>query len=120
MLITPSRGWTRPPPAALCLVLLACGAAGCAASPSELPASGPGTLVFPRAWVMREDADLAAACEERLARSYEAPPAAGEPWLRALSGGSSVLVTAPHATAQTRDGETKSADGGTGSLAVML
>ena len=69
---------------------------------------------------MREDADLAAACEERLARSYEAPPAAGEPWLRALSGGSSVLVTAPHATAQTRDGETKSADGGTGSLAVML
>ncbi len=70
--------------------------------------------------MIREDADLAAACEERLTRSYETPPAAGEAWLRVLPGRSRVLVTAPHATAQTREGEIKSADGGTGSLAVML
>ena len=94
--------------------------AGCAGSPPGTTALAGPAPVYPRAWVIREDADLAAACEERLARSYETPPAAGEAWLRVLPGRSRVLVTAPHATAQTREGETKSADGGTGSLAVLL
>jgi hypothetical protein len=95
------------------LALLGLLAAGCATAPAEGP-------LFPRAWVIREDADLAAACEESLGRVYETPPAAGEAWLRVLPGRSRVLVTAPHATAQTREGQTKVADTGTGALAVML
>jgi hypothetical protein len=120
MLITSSSMLARRLRALSGLALLAALSPGCAGSPPGTTALGGARPLFPRAWVIREDADLAAACEERLARSYETPPAPGEPWLRELPGRSRVLVTAPHATAQTREGETKSADGGTGSLAVML
>src|SRR5262245_28943986 len=120
MLITLSSSGARRRWAIPWLAALVGLAAGCAGSPPGTTALAGAAPLFPRAWVIREDADLAAACEERLARSYQTPPAAGEAWFRVLPGRSRVLVTAPHATAQTREGEMKTADGGTGSLAVML
>ena len=104
----------------LLLSLIAALPAGCATAPADPLEATRGTILFPRAWVVREDADLAAACEEHLSRSCETPPAPGEPWLRVLPGRSGVLVTAPHATAPTREGQPRGVDTGTGSLAVML
>lgn len=113
----PASAWPR-----LLLVLGALSGTGCqlAPPPAGPPETARGPLLFERAFVIREDADLAAACEGSLARVYEMRPAPGEPWFRVLPGASRVLVTAPHATAQTRRGEVKGADRGTGSLAVML
>ncbi len=102
------------------LSLVAALASGCAAGGPGTPDLGAVAPLFPRAFVIREDTDVAFACEASLAQSYEAPPAPGEPWFRVLPGRSGVLVTAPHATGQTREGQIKPADGGTGSLAVMV
>src|SRR5262245_39080291 len=109
MLITPSGRRAPLVRAASWLAALAGLVPGCAAAPPGTTALAGAAPLFPRAWVIREDADLAAVCEERLARTYETPPGAGEAWLRVLPGRSRVLVTAPHATAQTREGQTKTA-----------
>jgi hypothetical protein len=116
MLTRPAR---RLPVAPLLLALATGLSGGCAMAPGS-PDAARAAPLFPRAWVIREDADLAAACEESFARSYETPPGPGEPWLRVLPGRSGVLVTAPHATAPTREGQPRGVDTGTGSLAVML
>lgn len=50
--------------------------------------------------------------------SVAAPP--GTNWFEFKRGERNILVTAPHATAQTREGGIKIADGGTGSMAVEL
>src|SRR5687767_3303410 len=99
-----TRRASRLPIAPLLLALAAGLSGGCAMAPGS-PDAARAAPLFPRAWVIREDADLAAACEESLARSYETPPAPGEPWLRVLSGRSGVLVTAPHATVPMREGQ---------------
>jgi len=116
-LMAPISSRVATAPVALALAVMAAGCAAGGPGGSDLREGAP---LFPRAWVIREDTDLAGACEARLAQSYETPPGPGEPWFRVLPGRSRVLVTAPHATAQTREGQTKAADAGTGSLAVLL
>jgi hypothetical protein len=44
----------------------------------------------------------------------------GTNWFEFKKGGRNILLTAPHATAQTREGKIKKADRGTGSLVVEL
>jgi len=44
----------------------------------------------------------------------------GKKWLTHLKGSKKILLTAPHATAQTRDGEIKESETGTGALALVL
>lgn len=80
----------------------------------------PPKPVFRRAIVKTEDVSTAIRTEWELRKSYEVLPGDSEPWFVVLEGASSVLVSAPHATAQTREGKTKFADAGTGALAVML
>ena len=58
--------------------------------------------------------------ERELAANYEVVPAAGEPWLKVVPGTARVLLTAGHATAQTREGSMKGPDRGTGSLAQAI
>lgn len=53
------------------------------------------------------------------AHAREFPPA-GVPWFEFLDASGDVLVTAPHATAQMREGKLKGSDLGTGPLAVVL
>ena len=76
--------------------------------------------LFPTAEVTKENVDDAIGFENELAKRYDVPAPAGEAWFRILDGASHVMITAPHATAQTRQGSIKQADGGTGSLAYML
>ena len=73
-----------------------------------------------RAIVTREHVEAAIATERALSQSYETLPAEGEPWFEVKRGKIPVLVVAGHATAQTREGSLKTADRGTGSLAVAL
>jgi hypothetical protein len=58
--------------------------------------------------------------EKFFSRRYNVSAPAGENWFEVKAGKSRVLVVAGHATAQMRDGKTKGADRGTGSLALML
>jgi hypothetical protein len=76
--------------------------------------------LFPRAIVDKKDVATAVRTEWDLRTMYEVLPTGNEPWFTVLEGTSSVLVSAPHATAQTREGKLKFADSGTGALAVML
>lgn len=68
-------------------------------------------------------ADLARLAKEQALRfkthARELPPH-GTSWFEAVEGSSQILVTAPHATAQTREGRLKGSDLGTGALAVVL
>jgi hypothetical protein len=68
-------------------------------------------------------AEIAGLAREQVQRfkthARELPPP-GIPWFEALEGKSRVLVTAPHATAQMREGRLKGSDLGTGALAVVL
>jgi hypothetical protein len=70
--------------------------------------------------VDKKHVDEAVRHEQALAASYERAAPPGQPWFEVVKGSSRVLVVAGHATAQTREGTTKPADGGTGSLAFML
>jgi hypothetical protein len=54
----------------------------------------------------------------RLNDSLHAP--SGKNWFEFMPGNSKVLVVAPHATSQVRNGNVKRADSGTGSLAITL
>ena len=76
--------------------------------------------IFPKAVVGIEDIELAVKTEWELRKNYDLPPNAGEPWFTVIEGASKVLVSAPHATAQIREGKSKFADSGTGALAVLL
>lgn len=76
--------------------------------------------IFPRALVKIEDVETAINTEWELRKYYDVPPKEGEPWFSVIDGSSKVLVSAPHATAQIREGKSKFADAGTGALAVML
>jgi len=44
----------------------------------------------------------------------------GCPWFNVIPGSKPILILAPHATPQTREGKIKIADGGSGSLAITL
>jgi hypothetical protein len=70
-----------------------------------------------RAFVLPEHVEAAIVAERELSANYEVE---GDPWLRVLNGTARVVVTAGHATAQTREGSLKVADRGTGSLAQVL
>lgn len=76
--------------------------------------------LFPRALVEPKMVTDAEAFEARLAPHAEVLAADGTPWWTLTPGSSKVLLVAGHATAQTREGEKKVADGGTGSLAWLL
>jgi hypothetical protein len=77
-------------------------------------------LLLERAVVTREHVEAAIVVEKKLAPVYEILPAPGEQWFEVLTGTRPVLIVAGHATAQTREGDLKVADRGTGSLAVAL
>lgn len=76
--------------------------------------------LFPRAIVEPKMVTDAAAFEATLAPHAEVLATDGAPWWTLTPGPSKVLLVAGHATAQTREGEKKVADGGTGSLAWLL
>lgn len=76
--------------------------------------------LFPKALVTTEDVQEAIRTEWRLQKDYETFANDGENWFAVLPGTSRVLISAPHATAQMREGKLKFADAGTGALAVML
>jgi hypothetical protein len=76
--------------------------------------------VFPKAVVTTEDVQEAIRFEWALQRDYETFAKDGDGWFNVLPGTSTVLLSAPHATAQMREGQLKFADAGTGALAVML
>ena len=70
--------------------------------------------------VTSEHVARAIALEKPLKKNYDVLAPAGQPWFEVKAGTAKVLITAGHATAQTREGVRKFADGGTGSLAMML
>ena len=76
--------------------------------------------LFPKAEVTRENVQDAIRTEWDLRKHYDTLPADGETWFKVLEGKARILISAPHATAQTRENESKPADAGTGALAVML
>jgi hypothetical protein len=76
--------------------------------------------LFQRAIVAPADVAKAAEFEAKLKEHSEMLAPAGVSWIEVLDGKSKVLVLAPHATSQIREGKVKPADGGTGSLAVAL
>ena len=76
--------------------------------------------LFPKALVTTEDVQEAIRTEWSLQKNYETFAKDGEDWFAVLPGTSKVLISAPHATAQMREGKLKFADAGTGALAVML
>lgn len=76
--------------------------------------------LFPKALVATEDIQEAIRIEWTLQNDYETFAKDGQDWFTVLRGDSRVLVSAPHATAQMREGKLKFADAGTGALAVML
>jgi hypothetical protein len=81
----------------------------------------PQVHLFPKGIPLKpEDVDAADKYEAALSDHYEIPAPKGSGWFVVLQGKSRVLVVAGHATAQTRDHQIKPADGGTGSLAMML
>lgn len=75
---------------------------------------------FQKAIVTKEHIDEAIEFEKQLQNRYDAPAPSGQSWFEILKGESKVIVVAGHATSQIREGQRKPADGGTGSLAVML
>src|SRR5262249_50721141 len=62
----------------------------------------------------------ATASEAERSRRYEVFPPAAQSWSQAPAARPKVLTLAPPAAAQPRQGATKPADAGTGSLAFML
>lgn len=70
--------------------------------------------------VTKEHIATAIELEKALKKHYNVLPPDGKPWFEVKPGSAKILVTAGHATAQTREGMRKFADGGTGSLATML
>lgn len=73
-----------------------------------------------KARVVPANIDTLIAFESSLKPNYEKPAPTGSNWFKYLPGKRMVLITAPHATAQMREGKVKIADGGTGSLAYEL
>jgi hypothetical protein len=58
--------------------------------------------------------------EKQFAQNDSTPPPQGAAWFKYISGSKNILVIAGHATAQTRQGNIKGPDSGTGSLAQAL
>jgi hypothetical protein len=94
------------------LAVLACLALAACASGSETP---------PRE-VGRADAERAQAVEASIATNYTRRAPKGAPWFEVAEGRSRVLVVAAHATAQAQNGTSKlkSAEVGSGALALLL
>jgi hypothetical protein len=88
--------------------------------PSVPVNAGDGPPLFPRAIVKTEDVAAAIRAEWELRKNHEVLPQQGEAWFTFEEGSSGVLVSAPHATAQMREGKIKFADAGTGALAISL
>jgi hypothetical protein len=96
---------------ALSLTLLFCSGFGAHAGTTPL---------FPKAIVRTEDIELAIKTEWEQRKNYDLLAKEGDPWFAVIDGTSHVLMSAPHATAQMREGKSKFADAGTGALAIML
>jgi hypothetical protein len=79
-----------------------------------------GCLGQTKARVVPANIDTLIAFENSLKPNYDKQAPTGAAWFNYLPGKRRVLITAPHATAQTREGKVKIADGGTGSLAYEL
>jgi hypothetical protein len=76
--------------------------------------------LFPRAIVTKEDVDSAVVIEKRFAVRYDSVAPSGTAWFQVREDTGVVLLVAPHATSQLREGAAKPADGGSGSLAEMM
>lgn len=99
---------------------LACAALALCASCRQTAVPTGHTAYFPKAIIAKEHVEEAVRVETALAANYRTPAPAGQAWFEVLDGRSTVMIVAGHATAQVREGRVKEADGGTGSLAVML
>ncbi len=73
-----------------------------------------------KAIVTKTDIDSIITFEKEFARNDSTPAPPGKNWFEFRKGSKKILIIAGHATAQTRDGEIKQPDGGTGSLAIQL
>lgn len=73
-----------------------------------------------KAIVKPEFIDSIISLEKQFAPFYEVPAPADKNWFEYKPGNKKILFVAGHATAQTRLGEIKYADGGTGSLILEL
>ena len=108
----------------LAVVLVACAAtAGCASDLRPAPgATAPAAVAPPltRAIITVEDVQRSIEDEKGFTERADRLPRPGEPWFAVLDGCTEVLITAPHATKPTREGQLRFADSGTGSLAVAL
>ena len=96
----------------LCSVVVAAASLSCRRD-------GP-TVLFPPAIVVKEHVAEASRFEGELAKRYNQPAPATQPWFEVLPGESKVLIVAGHATAHARESGVKEADAGTGSLAFMI
>src|SRR5688500_6238601 len=96
----------------ICIVVVAAGGLSCRA---DRP-----TILFPPAIVVKEHVAEAAKFEAELAKRYNTPAPATQRSFEVLPGESKVLIVAGHATSHMREGKSKEADGGTGSLALMI
>jgi hypothetical protein len=76
--------------------------------------------VFPRADVEPDEVGQAVAAERTLATRYDSLPPVGADWFEVVLDTGRVLLVAPHATSQLREGQVKRADAGSGSLALIL
>jgi hypothetical protein len=93
----------------------------CASLPALLQSEEPSAILFPRATLGTKDVEIAIEFEQVLKKRYDQPPPRGTSWFEVLEGSAPVLISAPHATTPTREGEAHQfADGGTGALARAL
>lgn len=100
---------------AICYALLACAGGTSTTRPAGPPE--PSSDVFPRALIEPDTVKLA---KSSFATRYDSLAPAGADWFKVVLDTGSLLLVAPHATSQTREGEVKRADAGSGSLAVIL
>jgi hypothetical protein len=78
------------------------------------------TSALRKATVTPANIDSIIATEKSFSMHYSTPPPDGINWFEYKKGKINILIIAPHATAQTREGRIKQADAGTGSLALAL
>lgn len=83
------------------------------ASPAQL-------IAFPRAIVTKENVDSALRVESRYTARGDSLAPPGSSWFNIIRDTGVVLLVAPHATPPVRDGDVRFADGGSGSLAILL
>jgi hypothetical protein len=78
------------------------------------------SIVQAQTIVSESETDSLIHYEKRFSKNYSTPAPKDKNWFEYHKGRGKILIVAGHATAQTREGNIKVADAGTGSLAVAL